>query len=167
MSEFVFETADHGLLAPPAHGSFNMVDVQLASELQKIPDQLAFKIGDVAELSGLKTYVLRYWETEFDQLKPKKSKHNQRVYSRKDVEMVLLIKKLLYRDRYSIEGARSALRKHRKELRHVDEVLDEAAEVAATLGVPESPEVTLPRDFFSHRIEGLLERIERLKSRFA
>lgn len=91
------------------------VDPELSNELSKIPDKLAFKIGEVADLLGVKPYVLRYWETEFEVLKPKKSKHNQRMYERKDVENLMLIKKLLYRDRFSIEGARSALKKLKKD----------------------------------------------------
>lgn len=91
------------------------VDPELAAELSRIPDKLAFKIGEVADLLGVKPYVLRYWETEFEVLKPKKSKHNQRMYERKDVENLMLIKKLLYRDRFSIEGARSALKKLKKD----------------------------------------------------
>ncbi len=91
------------------------VDPILENELAQIPDKLAFKIGEVADLLGLKAYVLRYWETEFEILKPKKSKHNQRMYERRDVENLMLIKKLLYRDRFSIEGARSALKKLRKD----------------------------------------------------
>lgn len=91
------------------------VDTELSGELSKIPDKLAFKIGEVADLLGVKPYVLRYWETEFEVLKPKKSKHNQRMYERKDVENLMLIKKLLYRDRFSIEGARSALKKLKKD----------------------------------------------------
>ena len=87
-----------------------VVDEQLQKELNDIPDKMAFKIGEVADIAGVKSYVLRYWETEFDALKPKKSKHNQRMYHRKDIENVLMIKKLLYRDRFSIEGARKALR---------------------------------------------------------
>ena len=80
-----------------------------------IPEKLAFKIGEVADLVGVKTYVLRYWETEFDVLRLKKSKHGQRMYERKDVENLLLIKKLLYVDRFSIEGAQVALKKLRQE----------------------------------------------------
>lgn len=91
------------------------VDPELSKELSRIPDKLAFKIGEVADLLGVKPYVLRYWETEFEVLKPKKSKHNQRMYERKDVENLMLIKKLLYRDRFSIEGARSALKKLKKD----------------------------------------------------
>lgn len=91
------------------------VDEELQAEISKIPDKLAFKIGEVAEIVGVKPYVLRYWETEFSILKPKKSKHNQRMYERRDVENLLLVKKLLYRDRFSIEGARAALKKLRKD----------------------------------------------------
>lgn len=91
------------------------VDTELSAELSRIPDKLAFKIGEVADLLGVKPYVLRYWETEFEVLKPKKSKHNQRMYERKDVENLMLIKKLLYRDRFSIEGARVALKKLKKD----------------------------------------------------
>jgi len=110
------------------------VDTELESELSRIPDKLAFKIGEVADILGVKAYVLRYWETEFEILKPKKSKHNQRMYERKDVENLLLIKKLLYRDRFSIEGARTALKKLRKDnvrvkqiktmAEHIDEAKD-------------------------------------------
>lgn len=98
------------------------VDPELATELAQIPDKLAFKIGEVASLLGVKPYVLRYWETEFDVLKPKKSKHNQRMYERKDVENLMLIKKLLYRDRFSIEGARSALKKLKKDNTRVKQI---------------------------------------------
>ncbi len=104
--------------APPAVATARVdveVDSELSAELSRIPDKLAFKIGEVAELLGVKPYVLRYWETEFEVLKPKKSKHNQRMYERKDVENLMLIKKLLYRDRFSIEGARSALKKLKKD----------------------------------------------------
>ncbi len=76
-----------------------------------IPDILEFKIGEVADLLGIKAYVLRFWETEFDALQPEKAKNNQRVYSRKDVKVALLIKHLLYKEKYSIEGARAALDK--------------------------------------------------------
>jgi DNA-binding transcriptional MerR regulator len=85
-------------------------DQQLVEDLNSIPDKMAFKIGEAAELLGVKQYVLRYWETEFEALRPKKSKNNQRVYTRRDVETAMLIKKLLYSDRFSIEGARAALR---------------------------------------------------------
>lgn len=83
---------------------------ELLENLQKIPDKMAFKIGEAAEMVGVKQYVLRYWETEFEALRPRKSKNNQRIYSRRDVETAMMIKKLLYEDRFSIEGARAALK---------------------------------------------------------
>jgi DNA-binding transcriptional MerR regulator len=82
----------------------------LMATLESIPQKMAFKIGEAAEMVGVKQYVLRYWESEFEMLRPRKSKNNQRVYSRRDVETAMMIKKLLYEDRFSIEGARSALR---------------------------------------------------------
>lgn len=87
-----------------------LVDHELLRELAGIPDRMGFKIGDVAELLGVKQYILRYWETEFDILKPKKAQNNQRYYTRKDVENVFLIRKLLHRDKFSIEGAKAALK---------------------------------------------------------
>lgn len=96
-------------------------DPVLLSELEQIPDKLAFKIGEVAELLDIKPYVLRYWETEFDELRPKKSNHNQRMYSRHDVKMAFMIKKLLYRDRFSIEGARKAMRRLRTHVKQENE----------------------------------------------
>lgn len=87
-----------------------LVDEQLLAEIASIPDRFGFKIGDVADLLGIKQYILRYWEQEFEVLKPKKASNNQRLYTKKDVENAFLIKKLLYRDRFSIEGARQAMR---------------------------------------------------------
>src|ERR1700686_342325 len=75
----------------------------------EIPDKLSFRIGDVARLAGIKPYVLRFWETEFPGLGPKKSGTGHRLYRRKDVELVLEIKRLLYDKRFTIEGARKAL----------------------------------------------------------
>lgn len=87
-----------------------LVDEELMKELASIPDRFGFKIGDVADLLEIKQYVLRYWEQEFDLLKPKKASNNQRLYTKKDVENAFLIRKLLYRDKFSIEGARQALK---------------------------------------------------------
>ncbi len=82
----------------------------LLKDIHSIPAKMAFKIGEAAEMVGVKQYVLRYWESEFEMLRPRKSANGQRVYSRKDVETAMMIKKLLYNDRFSIEGARAALR---------------------------------------------------------
>lgn len=87
-----------------------LIDEELLTEIATIPDRFGFKIGDVADLLGIKQYVLRYWEQEFELLNPKKASNNQRLYTKKDVENAFLIRKLLYRDKFSIEGARQALK---------------------------------------------------------
>lgn len=94
-----------------------LCDDKLLEEINAIPDKMGFKIGDVAEILGIKQYVLRYWETEFEILRPKKASNNQRMYTRKDVENALLIRKLLHRDRFSIEGARNALKELKAHVR--------------------------------------------------
>src|SRR5215813_12911941 len=81
----------------------------------EIPDKLYFRIGEVARLAGIKPYVLRFWETEFSSLGPKKSGKGHRLYRRKDVELVLEIKRLLYEKRYTIEGARKLLESRHRE----------------------------------------------------
>lgn len=77
--------------------------------MHEIPDKLYFRIGEVARLAGIKPYVLRFWETEFPSLGPRKSGTGHRLYRRKDVELVLEIKRLLYDKRFTIEGARKFL----------------------------------------------------------
>jgi DNA-binding transcriptional MerR regulator len=75
-----------------------------------IPDKIYFRIGEVSRLCRLPSYVLRYWETEFPQLKPSKSSTGQRMYRKPDVENVLRIKQLLYEEGFTIAGARQYLR---------------------------------------------------------
>jgi DNA-binding transcriptional MerR regulator len=82
---------------------------RVASAEVVIPDRLYFKIGDVAEICTLETYVLRFWETQFPQLKPNKSGTGQRLYRRRDVELVLEIKRLVHGEGYTLAGARQAL----------------------------------------------------------
>src|SRR5271166_4136360 len=79
-----------------------------------IPDKLYFRIGEVAGLCRLPAYVLRFWETEFPQLKPVKSSTGQRMYRKRDVESVVRIKRLLYEDGFTIAGARVQLREETK-----------------------------------------------------
>ncbi len=86
-----------------------MTDVALQPGGPEIPDKLYFKIGEVSDLLGVEPYVLRYWETEFTTLSPKKSGTGHRLYRRKDVELLLRIKHLLYDKKFTIEGARQAL----------------------------------------------------------
>ena len=75
-----------------------------------IPDKPYFKIGEAARLCAVKPYVLRYWETEFRSLRLQKTRSQQRLYRRKDIELLLKIRHLLYEERFTIEGARSRLR---------------------------------------------------------
>lgn len=76
----------------------------------RIPDKLYFKIGEVSEITGVKPYVLRYWESEFKMVSPSKSRSHQRLYRKADVEMILKIKSLLYEDRFTINGARKKIK---------------------------------------------------------
>jgi DNA-binding transcriptional MerR regulator len=101
----------------------------------EIPDKVYFKIGEVARLADLKPYVLRYWESEFGVLRPKKSRSGQRLYRRSDVELILHIKTLLKKRKFTIAGARAEMSKGRKS--HVADVDDDTA----TLRQP--PEVSL------------------------
>ncbi len=121
-------------------------DDELQGEL--LPDsegKLYYRIGEVSRITGVKPYVLRYWESEFRWMSPQKSRSKQRLYRKKDIEMILLIKKLLYQERYTIAGARRRLRElgaskalesasggvdPRSELRRIR---DELAEIRATL----------------------------------
>ncbi len=85
-----------------------------------LPDKLFFKIGEVAEIAGLEQHVLRYWEDEFEILKPNKNKSGQRLYQKKDIEHVLEIKDLLYEDKYTIAGAKQKLKKRKKAQSQLD-----------------------------------------------
>lgn len=86
-------------------------------EAPSIPDRLYFKIGDVAKICEVETYVLRFWESQFPHLKPNKSGTGQRLYRRRDVELALEIKRLVHGEGYTISGARQALEQthHRRQ----------------------------------------------------
>ncbi len=79
------------------------------SGMPVIPDKLYFRIGEVASLCGVPAYVLRFWQSEFPQLRPNKSGTGQRLYRRRDVEMALRIKRLLHEEGYTIAGAKAVL----------------------------------------------------------
>ena len=81
----------------------------------RLPDKIYFKIGEVSEIVGVEPYVLRYWETEFDLLKPSKAPSRHRLYKKRDVELLLDIKRLLYSEGFTIEGARKKLKENKKE----------------------------------------------------
>jgi DNA-binding transcriptional MerR regulator len=78
------------------------------------PIQEFFSIGEVCDLTGLKAHVLRYWESQFRFLNPAKNRSGNRVYQRKEIELILLVKHLLYTEKYTIDGARQKLNDHRK-----------------------------------------------------
>ena len=82
---------------------------------REIPDKLYFRIGEVAQLCDVPAYVLRFWETEFAQLRPNKGGTGQRLYRRRDVEMALRIKALLYDQGYTIPGARQVFKSEQKQ----------------------------------------------------
>lgn len=79
-----------------------------------IPDKLFFKIGEVAEIAKVEQHVLRYWEDEFNVLKPGKNRAGQRLYQKKDVDLVLDIKRLLYEEKYTIAGAKKKLKESKR-----------------------------------------------------
>ncbi len=83
---------------------------ELSDAEPEIPDKRYYRIGEVSRITGVKPYVLRYWESEFRWMAPQKSRSKQRLYRRRDIEMILLIKKLLYGQRFTIAGARKKLR---------------------------------------------------------
>jgi len=76
----------------------------------EIPDKLYFKIGEVCKITEVEPYILRYWESEFKLIKPYRTKSNQRLYRKKDVEAVLKIRKMLYEQKYTIAGAKKKLK---------------------------------------------------------
>lgn len=78
------------------------------------PVQEFFSIGDVCEITDLKPHVLRYWESQFKFLNPAKNRSGNRVYQRKEIELILLVKHLLYTEKYTIDGARRKVEEHRK-----------------------------------------------------
>ena len=122
-------------------------------EKPKIPDKLFFKIGEVASIADTKPHVLRYWETEFGILRPVKNVSGQRVYRRRDVEVVLEIKRLLHQERFTIAGAKKRLggrRSVKPEVSAVEEkpVLSPAPD--STAGSAEA-----------EKIQGLLSELEK------
>ena len=81
-----------------------------------LPDKLYFKIGEVSSIAELPSYVLRFWETEFKRIKPKRTSSGQRLYRKRDVELILKIKHLLYEKKYTIQGAKQYLKSKTTEI---------------------------------------------------
>lgn len=80
------------------------------AKMPEIPNKLYFRIGEVSDLVGVRPYVLRYWESEFSDIRPSKSRSGQRLYKRRDVEQLMRIRQLLYEERFTIDGARKRLK---------------------------------------------------------
>ncbi|NNG02204.1 MAG: MerR family transcriptional regulator [Desulfobacteraceae bacterium] len=80
-----------------------------------IPDKLYFKIGEVSEIAGVPAYVLRFWESEFPKIRPKRTASGQRLYRRRDIEMILTIRYLLHEKKFTIRGAKQHLKNKRAE----------------------------------------------------
>ncbi|MFP4193994.1 MAG: MerR family transcriptional regulator [Desulfobacterales bacterium] len=85
---------------------------------EHIPDKLYFRIGEVTEITGLAAYVLRFWESEFSAINPKRTESGQRLYRRSDIENILKIKHLLYDKKFTIEGAKKHLKQQAKQASH-------------------------------------------------
>ncbi len=103
----------------------------------EIPDKLYFRIGEVSDLVGVEPHVLRYWESEFPSVGPKKSGTGRRMYRRKEVELLLKIKYLLYEKKYTIEGARLYLQTEGKTKKRRQPVKAEQRDLFAGDGLPE------------------------------
>ncbi|TET47730.1 MerR family transcriptional regulator [candidate division TA06 bacterium] len=90
--------------------------------ISQTPKRLYYSISDVSEMVGVKPHVLRYWESEFSLLKPKKSKAGRRTYTQKEIKLILLIKKLLYEQRFTLEGAKNRIHELKKAKFHQLEI---------------------------------------------
>jgi DNA-binding transcriptional MerR regulator len=121
-------------------------------EATPIPDKAYFRIGEVARILGVKPYVLRYWESEFKAIKPQKSRSQQRLYRRRDVELLVRIKKLLYEERFTIAGARRKLRE--------EGATDIEISEGEAIKQPETP--SRPNQEFLNRLRVDLEKILKL-----
>src|SRR4028119_836139 len=113
-----------------------------------IPEKIFFKIGEVCDLVGVQAHVLRYWETEFPMLSPQKNRSGQRSYRRRDVEIALRIKELLYDDLYTIAGAKKKLQSELRETNRLKIVHPEPKEQREYLKPVEMPKHIVEEDNF-------------------
>jgi DNA-binding transcriptional MerR regulator len=97
--------------------------------IENIPDRMFYRVKEVCTITGVKPHVLRYWEQEFKDIKPGKSPTGQRLYKRKDLDTIIVIKKLLYEQRFTIDGARKYLTNQRHLLEEIREELTEIVEL--------------------------------------
>jgi DNA-binding transcriptional MerR regulator len=106
--------ADHACASRPAPGTPPATPRAARAARLADPVQEFFSIGEVCALTDLRPHVLRYWETQFRALSPAKNRSGNRVYARREVELVLLVKHLLYTEKYTVDGARQKLEEHRR-----------------------------------------------------
>ena len=140
----------------------------------EIPSKDAFRIGEVAKLLGLEAYVLRYWETEFAELKPKKTRSGQRTYAREDVELLLRIQDLLHHELYTIAGAKRQMELERKgvvppsaaELELVQGKLDAALAQCSVLDV-QAKEAQQAQAHAQEQLAQILEKAQDLEAQLA
>ena len=125
--------------------------------LRLFPEKLFYKIGEVSRIVGVESYVLRYWETEFPFLSPRKSKSGQRVYTKKDVDLILQIKKLLYEDKYTIDGVRRRLAGN-VEVGETAALSEENAEAAAGKSEPRVSEAASVLNKVKERLRKILSQ---------
>ena len=130
-----------------------------------IPEKLFFKIGEVCELAGVQAHVLRYWESEFPMLAPQKNRAGQRVYRKRDVEIALRIKELLYDDQYTIAGAKKRLSNELRAGGKLKIVSNEGDESRGdTSGQPRRPETAEDRKALKKVASELRELLALLES---
>ncbi len=128
---------------------------------RSIPEKLFYKIGEVGRITGVEPYVLRYWESEFPFLRPRKSRSGQRLYVKKDIETILEIKKLLYDERYTIEGVKKKFAD--SHLRLVNTPADVEESQVSEAKPPERPQISSElADKLSHIKNRLREIISEL-----
>lgn len=126
----------------------------------EIPDKIFFKIGEVSDIAGVKPYVLRYWESEFS-ISPHKSGSGQRLYRRKDIERILLIKRLLYQEGFTIAGARKHLSKlNRGGAADDGDELDQAVDEALAESAAEETDSVEAADTGSEELDAATDEIK-------
>ncbi|MDA0874908.1 MAG: MerR family transcriptional regulator [Bacteroidetes bacterium] len=113
--------------------SANNLSVRIMAMLDKGITKLYYTIGEVADMVEEEAHVLRYWETEFERLRPRKNRAGKRVYTKDDIDMVFRIRHLLRDEKFTIDGARMALKKEKDEARSVPEGLKELHEIRSFL----------------------------------
>ncbi len=123
---------------------------EIKAEVNALPGKLNFKIGEAAKILGLEPHVLRYWEEEFSLLKPKKFSNNQRLYFRKDMEILFLIKILLYEEKLKIKGVRKYLPQFYNQFKENK--------------IKEVKTISPQKDIIKKEVKSLLKEISSLKS---